>query len=262
MKKQHKPQARGDFSGIGKKFANNIYGSTKGRLRMAILQHDLQPLINGPQRSILDVGAGLGQVNEWFLAKGHHVTHSDLSADMVSEAQQRHQQLNLTRHAQYLVAPLSELKHQLVDQQYSLVLCHAMLEWVEDGAAAIAQLAELIQPGGTLSLMFFNRDAQLMANAVYGNFDYIAKGLKVKKTVRLSPQTPREPKQVEQWLHDQGLVIEQQTGVRCFHDYLRELDHQQRFDELLELELQYCQQSPFRELGRYQHWLISKPQPQ
>ncbi|MGM0526531.1 MAG: methyltransferase domain-containing protein [Pseudomonadota bacterium] len=251
--------SRGDFSGISKKFAENIYGSTKGRLRMAVLKRDLEPFINGNKCSLLDVGAGLGQVNEWFLEREHRVLHTDISEQMVLEAQQRHQQLGLARHAQYLIAPLDRLAEQLPEQQFSLILCHAMLEWVDDGAAAISQLNQLLKPGATLSLMFFNRNAQLMANAVYGNFDYIARDLKVKKTVRLSPQTPRDPSQVEAWLLAEGLTVKSKTGVRCFHDYLRNIEHQQRFDELLELELQYNQVSPFRDLGRYQHWLIQKP---
>lgn len=256
-KKQTKDQ-RGDFTGISKKFARNIYDHTKGRLRMAVLERDLADYIAGPKRTVLDVGAGLGQVNEWFLREGHHVIHSDISEEMVIEAQRRHEQLNLARFAQYIVAPLAQLPQQLPDQQFSLILCHAMLEWVSDGQQAIQQLATLLKPGGTLSLMFYNRNAKLMANAVYGNFDYIAQGLKVKKTVRLSPQTPQDPMQVMQWLSDAGLTVRQQTGVRCFHDYLRDKNDQQRFDELLELELQYNQQSPFKELGRYQHWLVEK----
>lgn len=255
MKKQ---QSRGNFTGISKKFARNIYGSTKGRIRMAVLKRDLTPFIDGPKRTVLDVGAGLGQVNEWFLAKGHAVIHTDIAEDMVLEAQQNHEQLGLTRRAQYLAAPLEALATQLPDQQFSLILCHAVLEWVDDGKAALQQLADLLKPGGTLSLMFYNRDAQLMANAVYGNFDYIARGLKVKKTVRLSPQQPRRPNDVEQWIADAGLSVESKTGVRCFHDYLREVEHQQRYDELLDLEMEYNQQSPFRELGRYQHWLVRK----
>ncbi|NQZ04500.1 methyltransferase domain-containing protein [Idiomarina sp.] len=255
MKKQ---QSRGNFTGISKKFARNIYGSTKGRLRMAVLKRDLAPFIDGPKRTVLDVGAGLGQVNEWFLAKGHAVIHTDIAQDMVMEAQQNHEQLGLTRRAQYMVTPLEELATQLPDQQFSLILCHAVLEWVDDGKAALHHLAKLLKLGGTLSLMFYNRDAQLMANAVYGNFDYIARGLQVKKTVRLSPQQPRRPQDVEQWITEAKLCIESKTGVRCFHDYLREVEHQQRYDELLDLEMEYNQQSPFRELGRYQHWLIRK----
>lgn len=40
------------------------------------------------------------------------------------------------------------------------------------------------------------------------------------------------------------------TGVRVFHDYLRE-KHQQRdcYEALLELETRYCRQEPYITLG-------------
>ena len=248
---------RGDFSGISKKFSKNIYDSTKGRLRMAVLKRDLQPFLSGQTRSVLDVGAGLGQANEWFLERGFDVLHTDISEEMVEAARLRHEELGLAANCRYQTADLATLASN--DSQFPIVLCHAVLEWVPDAETALTQLNALLEPGGTLSLMFYNRNAKLFANAVYGNFDYIERGLKVKKTVRLSPQNPAVPEQVDDWLKQEGLKVQQKTGVRCFHDYLRDLTHQQRFDELLALEMKYNQMSPYRELGRYQHWLIEKP---
>ena len=249
---------RGDFSGISKKFSKNIYDSTKGRLRMAVLKRDLQPFLSGQPRHVLDVGAGLGQANEWFLERGFDVLHTDISEEMVEAARLRHEELRLAGNCRYQIADLATLASN--ESQFPIVLCHAVLEWVPDAETALAQLNALLEPGGTLSLMFYNRNAKLFANAVYGNFDYIERGLKVKKTVRLSPQNPLVPKDVENIVHKLGLEVTQKTGVRCFHDYLRNLEHQQRFDELLAIELKYNQQPPYRDLGRYQHWLIKKPE--
>ena len=80
---KNEKRSRGDFSGISKKFSKNIYDSTKGRLRMAVLKEDLQPLLNGEPCRVLDVGAGLGQANEWFLEKGFEVLHTDISESAV-----------------------------------------------------------------------------------------------------------------------------------------------------------------------------------
>lgn len=254
-------RSRGDFSGTSKKFSKNIYDSTKGRLRMAVLKRDLQPILSSAPDEVLDVGAGLGQANEWFLEKGFQVFHTDLSEEMVEAARQRHQELGLAKGCAYQSTDLATLaKDADHSSRYSIVLCHAVLEWLPDTEQALTQLKQLLAPGGTLSLMFYNRNAMLFANAVYGNFDYIERGLKVKKTVRLSPQNPLIPDDVEGLLCNMGLEITQKTGVRCFHDYLRNLEHQQRFDELLALELKYNQESPYRDLGRYQHWLIKKPE--
>ncbi|CCP06789.1 S-adenosylmethionine-dependentmethyltransferase [Erwinia amylovora MR1] len=41
-------------------------------------------------------------------------------------------------------------------------------------------------------------------------------------------------------------MIENKTGIRVFHDYLRDKSKQSdRFDEVLALEKQYCRQEPF-----------------
>jgi S-adenosylmethionine-dependent methyltransferase len=65
---------------------------------------------------------------------------------------------------------------------------------------------------------------------------------------------------VYHWLEQIGWQITGKTGVRVFHDYLRD-KHKQRdgFDDLLELETRYCRQEPFVSLGRYIHVTAIKP---
>ncbi|HBY0210244.1 TPA: tRNA uridine 5-oxyacetic acid(34) methyltransferase CmoM, partial [Klebsiella pneumoniae] len=52
-----------NFDDIAEKFSRNIYGTTKGQLRQAILWQDLEPLLAqlgpGPLR-VLDAGGGEG----------------------------------------------------------------------------------------------------------------------------------------------------------------------------------------------------------
>ena len=245
------------FTGMRDKFARNIYATNKGRLRLAVLQRDLQQLISQSDKlRVLDIGAGLGQLSQAFAAAGHHVTHTDISAEMVAAAMQAHEHAGLQQHYRYLVASLHQLPEQLGSEQFDLVLCHAVLEWLTDPAAALAVCKQFMHEQGQLSLMFYNRDAKLLANVIYGNFDYVNDDLQVKKKVKLSPQQPLQPIQVSQWLQQLNLQIMQQTGVRCFHDYLRNRSDQQRYQELLALELRFNQQPPFNQIGRYLHWLV------
>lgn len=245
------------FNGMSDKFARNIYATAKGMIRLAVLQRDLQALIDSPtQLKVLDIGAGLGQLSQAFAAAGHHVTHTDIAADMVQGAEQAHRAAGLQQQYRYLVASLQQLPQQLADEKFDLVLCHAVLEWLVEPAAALALCKQFMSAHGRLSLMFYNRDAKLLANVIYGNFDYVNDDLQVKKKVKLSPQQPLAPGQVAEWLTLIGLEPLQQTGVRCFHDYLRHRADQQRYDELLALELRFNQQAPFNQIGRYLHWLI------
>ena len=69
--------------------------------------------------------------------------------------------------------------------------------------------------------MFYNANGLLMHNMVAGNFDYVQLGMPKEKRT-LSPDYPREPQQVYHWLEEIGWQIVSKTGVRVFHDYLRE----------------------------------------
>ena len=142
-------------------------------------------------------------------------------------------------------------------QQYKLVLCHAMLEWLAQPELAITQLRKLVAPGGVLSLMFYNKDSKRFGNIFFGNFDYVAADFQVKKKVSLNPQHPLVPQDVLQWCAQAGFSVLAKTGVRCFHDYLQDRTLQQsHFEQLLALELQYNRTEPYASLGRYQHVLL------
>ncbi|XBS71083.1 methyltransferase domain-containing protein [Acerihabitans sp. KWT182] len=78
-----------NFDDIADKFVGNIYGTTKGLIRQAVLWQDLQGLLARlPQRPlyILDAGGGEGRLSSKLAALGHHVLLCDLSADMVERA--------------------------------------------------------------------------------------------------------------------------------------------------------------------------------
>ncbi|WP_182853019.1 methyltransferase domain-containing protein [Arsenophonus endosymbiont of Aleurodicus floccissimus] len=51
-----------------------------------------------------------------------------------------------------------------------LVLFHAVIEWISEQKSAIKTLADIINPGGAFSIMFYNVNGLVMRNAVLGNF--------------------------------------------------------------------------------------------
>jgi S-adenosylmethionine-dependent methyltransferase len=245
-----------NFDNIAAKFSRNIYATSKGQIRQQVLLRDLGQLAVLQQPChILDVGAGQGQIALQLAAQGHSVLLTDISSEMLATAKQTAATLNLTT-VDFQQISLSELVQQQ-QQRYKLILCHAMLEWLAEPEAAITQLKQLLAPSGILSLMFYNKDAKRLSNIVYGNFDYVMADMQVKKKVPLSPQYPLQPKDVLAWCQAAGFSLIAKTGVRCFHDYLRNLEQQQtHFEQLLSLELKYNRVEPYASLGRYQHLLL------
>lgn len=241
------------FDGIADKFARNIYGTTKGRLRHILLLDAMQPFLQARRHQIIELGGGTGILTKALVEQGHHVTLTDASEQVLELARELlapYPDVNVWQ------VPLQDVEHL---SSYSMVICHAVLEWLAEPFEALTHISEKMAPGSLLSLSFFNRDAALFGNAVYGNFAYIAKGLKVKNQVRLNPDNALRPAQVIDYLRALGFTIEAKAGIRCFHDYMNDKPQSDdKFAELLDAERQYGKQEPFCWLGKYFYLMLRK----
>lgn len=247
------------FDGISDKFARNIYGTTKGTLRHTLLCHHLQQLGILPEPHskkklrVLDAGCGLGQMSTEFAKVGYQVDAIDVSGDSIESARQQALQDNVE--INYRVGQLQD-----VTDKYDIIINHAVLEWLIEPFVAIDLLIERLGPNGYLSLSFFNKDALTFGNLLYGNFDYVKKGLKVKKKVRLNPQQPLSVQPVLTYLQEKSDVkVIHEAGIRCIHDYMRNIEHQtMHYSALVEAEKKYSTQPPYKWLGKYFHIVIQK----
>ena len=252
MSENNKPDQ--SFNAIANKFETNIYGSTKGQLRHQLLWHYLQTVLPAPspELSVLDAGGGTGEMTRPLLEKGYRVTLNDISPDVLAIAREKLDGYN------ELTFDCGSVK-DIQQRQFDVIICHAVLEWLQHPLDAIAHLISLLPTGGVLSLSFFNQDAHRFGNILYGNFDYVKKGLRQKNTVRLNPNNAQSPTDILQFLSGQPVDIIHEAGIRCFHDYLKDPSMQRsRFDELLEMELKYGTQAPYKWLGKYFHIIVRR----
>ncbi len=251
-----------NFDDIAEKFSQNIYGTTKGRIRQAIVWQELEAILAsfpaGPLK-VLDAGGGEGHIACGLASLGHRVLLCDLSEEMLQRARLNATEKGVNEQMQFKQISAQQVGQHL-DQPVNLVLFHAVLEWVADPEAVLAALYDTLAPGGVLSLMFYNVNGLMMQTLVLGNFGYMQADLRKRKRKTLSPDYPRAPDQVYRWLSEAGFEIENKAGVRVFHDYMRDKHKQtERFEEILALEKRFCRQEPFLSLGRYIHVTARKP---
>ncbi|OCF95658.1 S-adenosyl-L-methionine-dependent methyltransferase [Gilliamella sp. wkB195] len=240
-----------NFDDISHKFAKNIYGTTKGKIREAIVWQELETILAKYPKpiNILDAGGGQGQIACRLAKLGHNITVCDISKQMLDLASHQAQQENLTLN--FIHCSIQNLD-KFIDQPFDLVICHAVLEWVADPVQIIQSLKRHLKKEGYLSLMFYNYHGLLFKTVTLGNFGYTQSGLAKRKKKTLSPDYPRDPNQVYQWLIKQSFEITNKTGIRVFHDYLTNKSKAEtHFDQLLEIEKQYCQSEPYINLARY-----------
>lgn len=248
-----------NFDNIAQKFVKNIYGTSKGKIRAEIvwdeLQHCLSLLPPRPLR-ILDAGGGFGFFSQKLAALGHQVVLCDISSELLKEAKLQLAGKDYCENIQLLNCSIQDLP-EFVEGEFDLILNHAVLEWLVDPKQTLKGLLSFLSSEGLLSLMFYNKEAQRFFNLISGNFDFVARGMTRKKVVRLTPTNPLLEKDLLCWLAEFDMQVVKKTGVRVLHDYLKEQSPAQgNFDQLLEMEKQYCHQEPYASLGRYTHLTV------
>ncbi|GAB2993324.1 methyltransferase domain-containing protein [Psychrosphaera aestuarii] len=245
-----------NFNNRNTTFKKNIYGTSKGLVREAVLMRDLKEYLDlkGPLK-ILDVGGGQGQIALQLAELGHEVTVTDISTEMLNVGRLAAKDKQLTN-IEFYELDLKNLREQL-NGHFDLVLCHAVFEWLSDPRSAFSVLKDMCTNSGAISFMFYNHVGQTLSNLIYANFDYIKAGMKAKKVVKLNPQSALHPDQVLNWIEEEGLSITIKSGVRVFHDYIRDLEKwQSDTANIIEMELTYSRQAPYTDIGRYMHLIL------
>ena len=123
---------------------------------------------SGGQARIVDIGGGTGGFAVPLAELGHHVQVIDPSPDALASLDRRARERGVADRVAGQQGDLSDLP-SLVDEA-DLVLCHGVLEMVDDPAASLAALAGVLRPGGHLSLLVAQRHAAVVARAMAGHF--------------------------------------------------------------------------------------------
>ena len=255
-----------NFDDISAHFEKKIYGGLKGQIRLAVLRHDIfgwvkswQQTHNRPLR-VLDVGAGLAQISIELAKDGHDVTINDISANMLEIAKQNAGEAaqNITWHT----CPYQQLDDKLTGK-YDLILCHAVLEWLAEPKLIMdffdRWLVDDRAEKGVLSLCFYNPASFVYRNLVMGNFNLLHNKDFKADNGSLTPNHPVAKDEVIAWINDHHYQILHTSGLRVFHDYspLKRGGHTNP-QAVIDMEVAYSGQDPYKWLGRYLHFLVGK----
>lgn len=111
---------------------------------------------------VLDFGSGCGETAA-HLAISNDVTAVEPSANMLMQR---------VDGAYTQLTGSIELVQAMPDATFDMVLCHNVLEYVDDKAAYLRELTRVLKPGGLFSLMKHNRPGRVMQMTVLlNNFD-------------------------------------------------------------------------------------------
>ena len=262
-----KPNDR-NFDDLSKRFKRNIYGTPKGVLRLYALREDFAKFNLGKDNadhknaktlSILDAGGGMGQFSAELAAQGHSIELCDVSAEMLMGAKDHFAAQDLGSRVNLTHCTIQDIPQQF-NQQFDLVMNHAVLEWLEDPQQALEILYDKVKPGGWLSIMFYNIYGRTWRGLMNGKLHAPATRTEKMAKEGIAPQQPLQP----QWVHDQllglGLEVKSWRGIRFVYDHMHQkIRDRVGLEAIARSASEFGYQAPYRDLARYVHMLCYKP---
>jgi S-adenosylmethionine-dependent methyltransferase len=228
-----------------------------GRLRLDLIWAALDTRITSPPKRVLDVGCGSGETAIRFARAGSEVIAIDASPVMVAEAEARASKEDVALTC--AVLRVDEIESELAGETFDLVLCHNVLGYVADPAAACSTMAALLADEGQLSITAANRLAEplraaLMRHDLTGALAAVETGGHVRVAETFGTELGlTDFGELARWLETAGLRVEAMMGIRVVNDYLFGADDlkasTEGYGKLLQLELALCERDPYRQIA-------------
>jgi S-adenosylmethionine-dependent methyltransferase len=249
------------FDKLKSRFSRNIYQTDKGKVRLAMVKHDL--LLSVPEISserklkILDAGAGMGQMARWLANKGHEVVMADISEEMLDHARKENKARALDEKIKIVHAPIQELHAKLSGQKFDLILLHGVIAWMQQPLEAIACLTSLLTSEGRMSVLFFNKDKLILKWGISDQVGNASNG-RSSRVGTLTPINPLSFSAVAEFCRNNHLKILSKAGIRIFYRFFAKfpLSYHSSIDEYIKLEQQYYRQEPYASLGEHTHLVL------
>lgn len=160
-----------------------------------------------------------------------------------------------------IAGDLSTLR-QFPDGCFDRVICHNVLEYIDDKEAVIRELARVLKPGGELSVMKHNRYGRVMQTAVLlDDVDKANELLDGKDSMASKFGAIRyyEDEDIPGW--EPTLCIEKVYGIRTFWDLQQ--NQEKHGDEdwqkrMMQLEMRVAEMDAFRRIAFFHHLMLKK----
>ncbi|MFI8361258.1 methyltransferase domain-containing protein [Streptomyces sp. NPDC085612] len=119
---------------------------------------------------VLDTGGGTGKFAVPVAHLGHRVTVVDPSPNALFGLERRVSEAGVADLVRGVQGDAQGLLDVVERDAYDVVLCHGVLEYVDDPAEGVANAVAALRSGGTLSLLAAGLGGAVLARALAGHF--------------------------------------------------------------------------------------------
>lgn len=178
---------------------------------------------DGSGLDVLDLGGGTGGDAVRLARLGHRVTVVDPSPDALASLDRRAAEAELGPDARVtgVLGDTTDLVEHVAPASFDLVVCHDVLEHVDDPGEALDATAAALRPEGLVSVVVPGRLAGVIAKALSGDFDgaqHLFRADAASWDLRGSGPRRYVAAEVHEQLRTHGFVPVQTNALRVFTD--------------------------------------------
>ncbi|MFJ6779351.1 methyltransferase [Streptomyces yangpuensis] len=189
-----------------------------------VLKEALDRRVKATGRDVLDVldtGGGTGKFAVPVAHLGHRVTVVDPSPNALFGLERRVSEAGVADLVRGVQGDAQGLLDVVDRDAYDVVLCHGVLEYLDDPAEGVANAVAALRPGGTLSLLAAGLGGAVLARALAGHFTEARNAL-TDPAGRWGSGDPVPRRftaeQLSELVGGAGLTVGAVHGVRIFAD--------------------------------------------
>ena len=204
-------------------------------------------------KDILDFGSGEGITSDHF-AESNRVVAVEPWEDMLKDAWVDHSY-------RQVIGDIKALA-EFGDSSFDMIICHNVLEYIDDKASVVRELSRVLKPGGLISLAKHNRNGSVMQMAVLlDDFEKATSILDGEDSAASKFGSIRyyEDSDVIKWCPE--LFIEKTYGIRTFWDLQQnqEKHSDEEWQERMQrLEMRVSEMQDFINIAFFHHLMIRK----
>lgn len=241
----------------------------EGRLRLDLAFGNLRQFL--PERQdnsmcALDLGCGTGATAVCLARLGFHMTLLDASPAMLDIAQRAARDADVSDKVRMKHGDVRELSSLFSAKSFDVIVCHNVLEYVDDPDAVLCGAAGLLRDSSAIFSVLVRSQAGEVLKAAIQTGDLAAaedaltsdwghESLYGGKVRLFTSEKLRD------MLQAASLRVTIERGVRIISDYLpSKISRTEEYERILELERKLGSRAEFVAVARYAHFLARRSQ--
>ena len=209
---------------------------------------------NDKRLKILDVGAGFCLSADHY-AKDHDVTAIEPNKEMYDLRVKDNEYVLITKGTEYLT--------KIKDDTFDVVICHNVLEYVNDMDEVLRQFVRVLRPNGILSIVKHNEAGRIFTSAVLNDDPKTALDMLNRQNDESSPFGNRNVYDNDHLIKmlSTGMTHKFTYGIRAFYGLSSNNEikfNDEWYQNMLELETRAGSIDEYKKVAFFHHLIIEK----